>query len=303
MAMRPVERLLLPLAAVLLAPLVSAAPTTLAQMLESAPPSAWRATDPKHTLYMDLASGRVVIELAPRFAPQHARNIESLAREHYFDGLHIVRVQDNYVVQWGDAEHRHPSPDSVRPAPPEFERSWSEDMRFTPLPDGDVYAPQVGFSDGLPVAGDRKTRRIWLAHCYGMVGVGRDDAPTSGSGAELYVVIGHAPRHLDRNVALVGRVLKGIERLSSLPRGTAAMGFLDPPSSGVMIQRVRVEADVPEGEREHLEVLRTGTPTFESLVESRRNRRESWYLHPAGRIELCNVPIPVREVSGALTTP
>lgn len=298
-----VERLLLPLATVLLAPPSSAAPTTLAQVLQSAPASAWRAPDPQHTLYMDLASGRVVIELASRFAPQHVRNIEHLAREHYFDGLHIIRVQDNYVVQWGDAEHRPPSPDAVRPAPPEFERAWSPDLPFTPLPDGDVYAPQVGFSDGLPVAGDRKTGRIWLAHCYGMVGVGRDDAPTSGSGSELYVIIGHAPRHLDRNVALVGRVLKGIERLSSLPRGTAAMGFLDPPSSGVMIQRVRVQADVPAGEREHLEVLRTDTPAFESLVESRRNRRESWYVHPAGHIELCNVPIPVREASGALTAP
>jgi len=303
MAKHPLGYLLLSLAMALLANPLSAAPATLAQVLEGAPPTAWRAPDPRHTLYLDMVSGRVVIELAPRFAPRHVRNIEHLARERYFDGLHIIRVQDNYVVQWGDAEHRHPSPDAVRPAPPEFERTWSEDMPFTPLPDGDVYAPQVGFTDGLPVAGDRKTRRIWLAHCYGMVGVGRDDAPTSGSGAELYVIIGHAPRHLDRNVALVGRVLKGIERLSSLPRGTAPMGFLDPPSSGAMIQRVRVEADVPVGEREHLEVLRTDTPTFESLVESRRNRRENWYVHPAGRIELCNVPIPVREVSGVLTTP
>lgn len=303
MAMLPAGRLLILLATALLATPLSAAPATLAQMLKDAPPSAWRAPDPRHTLYMDLASGRVVIELATRFAPQHVRNIEQLVREHYFDGLHIIRVQDNYVVQWGDSEQRHPSADAARPAPPEFERTWSPDVPFTPLPDGDVYAPQVGFSDGLPVAGDRKIQQIWLAHCYGMVGVGRDDAPTSGSGAELYVIIGHAPRHLDRNVALVGRVLKGIERLSSLPRGTSAMGFLEPPSSGMRIQRIRLEVDVPANEREHLEVLRTDTPTFEKLVESRRNRRESWYVHPAGRIELCNVPIPVREPSGALTTP
>ena len=58
-----------------------------------------------------------------------------------------------------------------------------------------------------------------------MVGVGRDLDVRSGSGAELYVVIGHAPRHLDRNVALVGRVVKGMELLSGLPRGGAEMGF------------------------------------------------------------------------------
>jgi len=54
-------------------------------------------------------------------------------------------------------------------------------------------------------------------------------------------------------------------------------------------------SDVPPSERMHLEVLRTDTPTFEALVESRRNRSDAWYLYKAGKIDICNVPLPVRE--------
>jgi len=127
-----------------------------------------------------------------------------------------------------------------------------------------------------------------------MVGAGRDVASDSGNGSELYVVIGHAPRHLDRNIALVGRVVQGMEWLSALPRGTGALGFYEKPEQRLAIRSVRLASDVPEAERSNLQVLRTDTPTFTALVESRRNRSDEWYKRPAGHIELCNVPIPVR---------
>jgi peptidylprolyl isomerase len=57
---------------------------------------------------------------------------------------------------------------------------------------------------------------------------------------------------------------------------------------------VRLAADVPEAERSHLEIMRTDTRTFADLVESRRNRRDEWYKVPAGRIDVCNVPLVVR---------
>lgn len=105
---------------------------------------------------------------------------------------------------------------------------------------------------------------------------------------------GNAPRHLDRNVTLVGRVVKGIELLSSLPRGTLAMGYYASPEERAPIKSIRVAADVTASERSNLEIMRTDTPTFAALVESRRNRREEWFKVQAGHIELCNVPISVR---------
>jgi len=277
----------------------AAKPPTTQQILEASQPSDWRSLDPDNTLYLELAAGRVVIELAPTYAPLHAANIKTMVRAHYFDGLAILRVQDNFVTQWGDPDADKPDKaralgKASKTLAPEFERAIDRNLPFTRLPDGDVYAPEVGFSSGMPAARDSKTGKTWLAHCYGMVGAGRDVGEETGSGAELYVVIGQAPRQLDRNIAVVGRVVQGMELLADLPRGTAALGFYDKPEQRLPIKSVRMAADTAVGERTSLEVLRTDTPTFASLVESRRNRRDDWYKVPAGKIDLCNVPIPVR---------
>ncbi|HEX3846908.1 MAG TPA: peptidylprolyl isomerase [Steroidobacteraceae bacterium] len=268
---------------------------TMAEVLAAAPPSDWRAVDPANTLYVELPTGRVVIELDPRFAPLHIANIKKLARAHYFDSLGVIRVQDDYVSQWGDPTSRHPLPPDLPKVAPEFDRPLTADVPFTRLPDGDVYAPEVGFTDGFPAARAPALHRTWLAHCYGMVGIGRDVDAESGSGAEMYVVIGHAPRHLDRNVTLVGRVLKGVELLSALPRGTKTMGFYADDQRPLPLRAVRVASDVPAAERTPMEVLRTDTASFAAVIESRRNRPEDWFKVPAGKIDLCNVPLPVRE--------
>jgi cyclophilin family peptidyl-prolyl cis-trans isomerase len=269
-------------------------PKTMADVLAASTPSDWRPLDPESTLYLELAIGRIVIELAPLFAPQHAANIKALVREHYFDGLAIVRVQDNYVVQWADPDSNRPIRTAKRTLPAEFTIPLRSDIHFTRLPDADGYAPQVGFSGGFYSARDPKAGTAWLAHCYGMVGAGRDNDIDSGGGTELYVVIGNAPRHLDRNITLVGRVVQGIELLSSLPRGTAQLGYYEKPEQRVPIKSMQVAADVPEPQRSALEVIRTDTQTFKDLVEARRNRRDDWYKIPAGYVELCNVPIVVR---------
>jgi peptidylprolyl isomerase len=269
---------------------------SMAQVLTASQPADWRTPDPENTLYLELPAGRVVIELAPAFAPLHVRNIKRLARAGYFDGLVVMREQDNYVAQWGDPDNRHPIPEGIGRTAPEFDAPLPPHMPFTKLPDGDVYAPEVGFSAGFPVARSKALHRMWLAHCYGMVGVGRDLDVETGSGTELYAVIGHAPRHLDRNVALVGRVLKGMELLSGLPRGSGDLGFYLPTEPALPIQSIRVAADVPAAQRSNLEVLRTDTAAFAALIESRRNRPEEFFKVPAGRIELCNVPLAVREM-------
>jgi peptidylprolyl isomerase len=271
----------------------TAKPKTMTEVLAASKPSDWRELDPQRTLYLELNSGRVIIELAPQFAPTHVANVIALVREGYFDGLAVMRSQDNYVVQWGDADGKRQIKTAKRTLPAEFERS-SKDLPFTMLPDQDTYAPEVGFSEGFPAARDPALGRAWPVHCYGMVGAGRDEDVDSGGGTELYAVTGHSPRHLDRNVTLLGRVVKGMDLLSSLPRGTAELGFYEKPEQRVPIRTVRMAVDVPEAERTRLSVLRTDTQTFMDLVESRRNRRDPWFKVPAGRIEICNVPIPVR---------
>ena len=267
----------------------------MADVLKASQPSDWRPLDPDNTVYLELPAGRVVIELAPHYAPNHVANIKALAREHYFDGLAILRSQDNYVVQWGDPDEKRPVVNAKVRLAEEFAAPIRKDLVFDRLPDRDTYAPQVGFSQGFPVARDPAEGRTWLAHCYGMVGAGRDNASDSGGGTELYVVTGHAPRHLDRNVTLVGRVVQGITLLSTLPRGAAALGFYDKPEQRVPITSLRLAADVPQAERSNLEVLRTDTKTFRAAVDGLRFRGGDWYKYSAGHVELCNVPVTVRQ--------
>jgi peptidylprolyl isomerase len=274
----------------------------MAEVLAASSPADWRALDPENTLYLELASGRVVIELAPAFAPRHVANVKALARERYYDGLAIVRVQDNYVAQWADPDAEKPEiarkiQHAHKTLPAEFDRALDPKLPFMLLPDGDVYAPEVGFSAGFPVARDPHTGKMWLVHCYGMVGAGRDNAPDSGGGTELYAVIGHAPRHLDRNVTLLGRVVQGMELLSALPRGAGTMGFYEKPEQRVPIKSMRVAADLPEEERSHLETMRTDTASFRNLIESRRNRHEDWFQVQAGHVEIGNVPVPARSTN------
>jgi len=268
-------------------------PLVTADVLAASKPSDWRPLDPQNTLYLELATGRVVIELAPEFAPNYVANVLALSRGKYFDGLPIERSQDNYVVQWGDRAGKKPVGTAHRTVAAEFERPL-RGLALTRLPDPDTYAPEVGFVEDFPVGADPGTGRAWLVHCYGMVGAGRDNDVDSGAGTELYAVIGQAPRHLDRNVTLLGRVVSGMELLSVMPRGSGPLGRYERPQQYVPLTSLRVAADVPAAQRTNLEVLRTDTPTFLAYLEARRNRHEEWFKVPAGRVEVCNVPVPVR---------
>ncbi len=270
---------------------------SLADVIAASKNTEWRALDPDNTLYMELPGGRVVIELAPAFAPNHVANVKALVREHYFDGLSMLRSQDNYVAQWGDPDEKNPRPIKTAKATlkEEFTVPINNDTAFVRMPDRDGYAPQVGHSNGFPSAHDPQHGRAWLTHCYGMLGAGRGDDADSGSGTDLYVVTGHAPRQLDRNVTLFGRVVAGMPLLSTLPRGAAPMGFYDKPEQYVKIASIKLAADVPEAERSKLEVMRSDSTSYKAAVEAQRNRGGPWTKVAAGYIELCNAPIPVRE--------
>ncbi|HEY8329457.1 MAG TPA: peptidylprolyl isomerase [Rhodanobacter sp.] len=280
---------------------------TAKEILAKSTPAEWRTPDPQNLLFMQLPNGRVVIELAPDFTPLHAANIRTLVRGHYFDGLAIIRVQDNFVTQWGDPnDDENGDKNNIRSLgkasktpPPEFTRAIDLKLPWTALPDGDVYAPEVGFSEGFPVARDPASGQQWLAHCYGMVGVARDVAPETGSGSSLYAVIGQAPRRLDRNLAVAGRVLEGMPLLSGLPRGAEPMGFYTKPEQRITIESVKLAADIPAKQRPAIEVLRTDSASFAALVEAKRNGRNAFYAKPAGKVDLCSIDVPVREAKPA----
>ncbi len=261
----------------------------------------WVAIAPSDILVMDLAPDskgkprRVVIQLMPApFSQGWVSNIRKLAAAHWWDGTSINRVQDNYVVQWGDATEKRALPNglAVVEAKEYVTPDWPNKNRIFARADRtpDAYARAHVFYSGWPLAQGREG--LWPTHCYGMVGVGRNLSPDTGTGAELYTVIGHAPRHLDRNIALVGRVIEGIEHMSSLPRGTGALGFYEKEEERVPILSVRLgneTKDVPS-----FEYLATDSDSFAAYADARANRRDAFFNVPAGGADICNIPVPIR---------
>jgi cyclophilin family peptidyl-prolyl cis-trans isomerase len=275
---------------------------------------------------------RVVVQLMPApFSQSWIGNIRKLAAAHWWDGTSVNRVQDNYVAQWGDATEKKALPAGLAVVPESdyvAQRQWrpisdpvvhayepsprvalaSDDPAVGPIrPETrsrvEGYAVGTGFVDGWAVAGSVGTAHhtgsqpIWPVHCYGMVGVGRNMSPDTGSGAELYAVIGHAPRHLDRNIALVGRVISGIEYLSSLPRGTEALGFYKDEAERTPITSIRIAGDLPAAEQPKFEYLSTESDSFARYADARANRRDPFFITPAGGADICNIPVPVRQIA------
>ncbi|MES2782836.1 MAG: peptidylprolyl isomerase [Pseudomonadota bacterium] len=282
------------------------------EIVSAAKADEWVAIAPSDLLVMDLAPDskgqprRVVIQLIPApFSQGWVGNIRKLAAAHWWDGTSINRVQDNYVVQWGDASEKKALPKDLAVVP---ESGYVTKSAEVMIVDGqssglmrspnmsvlkeDAYAAETGFASGFPVGGRWQSRELWPTHCYAMVGVGRNLSPDTGTGAELYTVIGHAPRHLDRNIALVGRVIEGIEHMSSLPRGTGALGFYEKEEERVPILSVRLgneAADVPS-----FEYLSTDSGSFTAYADARANRRDPFFNVPAGGADICNIPVPIR---------
>jgi peptidylprolyl isomerase len=268
------------------------------EAVSQAPAEAWRAVEPENLLVIELKEGgRIVVELAPDFAPVHIANVKAFARGGWWNNAAIYRVQDNYVAQWGNGDANVPLPAGVTRTPPaEYDRALAG-LSVRPLGYPDSYAPMVGHVGGWPVAYDPERGRAWLTHCYSMVGVGRDLAPDTGTGGELYAVIGHAPRHLDLNIALIGRVVEGMALLSARPRGTEALGFYKEPSQNIGIARARLASDMPAAERPAFEVLRSDSDAFSRFVTGRANRGGDFFQRPAGGVDVCNALVPVRKKS------
>lgn len=279
------------------------------EIVATAPAGDWRAIPASDLLVMDLAPAatgkprRVVIQLIPApFSQSWVRNIRMLATQHWWDGAGVNRVQDNYVAQWGGSTAKRPLPASLTATEQADYTTSLTPADLGPIvavPGHDAYAPETFTWRGWPIAAERGAGGTiaWPVHCYGMVGVGRDMPPDAGNGSELYAVIGHAPRHLDRNIALVGRVIEGIELLSSLPRGTEALGVYATPAEHVPIVSVRLASELPAAEQPRFEYLATESASFARYADARANRRDGFFVRAAGGADICNVPTPIRRVS------
>lgn len=290
---------------------VMTATTAIAQskqeILANASAKEWQPIPQDNLLYMtildkDNNSQTVIIELAANFAPKTTAQIRTFAKQHLWDDTSIYRSHDNYVVQFGifdkDDNQTKPYPLGTNThLTPEHTKN-AKGLPFVALPDKEPYSDKVGFSGNFPVA--IKGGRAFIPHCYGMVGVSRGMPSDDYTASDLYVITGQPARHLDRQITVAGRVIEGIEHLSTLKRGVDdEMGFYTDPSDHTAITAIRLGSQLPKDEQRIFEALDTKGKTFAKLIDRKRNRKlskDDWFIEKfVPYLDVCYITPEIRK--------
>ncbi len=266
--------------------------------------SGWRTLDPANTVYLELPDGEVVIELNPAFAPQTVAQFKDLVSEGFYDGLTFYRVIDGFVAQGGDQSDVTDKPRAAPNLPAEFERDWSEELPWTSVQQPDLFAPETGFIDGFAAARDIRQGKVWLAHCPGAIAMARNNEPDTGS-TDFYIVIGQAPRYLDRNLTVFGRVVDGMEVVQRIIRGEPeANGMIPEGAPQTEIRDAALGSDLPAAGHTPLQVQDTNHATFQAVLQSRRVRGLPFFHHkPPEVLDVCQVPAATRPAPVAAAAP
>jgi len=257
--------------------------------------SSWQLLPQDNLLYLDTDQGRVVILLAPQFAPEHVKRVKELVKSGFYDGVTFYRVIEGFVAQFGVPEHEWGSRAKLTPMKAEF--SW-------PVRNGDPYllvqrpdllAEETGFNQGFAVA--REQNQEWLAHCPGVVNMARANEPDTGV-ADIAIMMGQAPRHLDKNMSAFGKVVWGQFALNRIRRGEATEGgVIGSAAARTVIKQARLGTDLAPDRQLQLEWLSTTSSEFSQSIAERRSRTHVFYQHKGnGNMDVCYPQVPVRLV-------
>jgi len=276
-----------------------------------AEPSAadWRDVSPDNLVLIETKYGTVAVELVPDFAPNHVARMRKLLKAHFYDGLTFYRVIDGFVAQGGADQDTSATADA--PVNPEILKKWPQMKAefdttlpkrdvFTPLGNPDLVAPEAGYVNGFATGRDPKDDKAWLIQCPGVFAFARDNDNDTAT-TEFYIVIGEAPRRLDRNLTAFGRVLSGMQYLQKLNRGNPDVdsGVIADVAQRDPIVHMTLASDLPAKDRPHYQVMRTDSEAFANLLASKRKPAPEFYHRPGGfpNLDICGVSAPVRTVT------
>ncbi len=249
----------------------------------------WRKLDLDSLVYMELDEGTVVFELNPAFAPKTVKQFKRLVEEDFYRGLSFYRVIDGFVAQGGDeSDISEPNPEPALPA--EFQREWDDELPWTRVEKKDMFKAETGFIHGFAAA--RTKSHVWLTHCPGVLAMARNDEPDSGS-TDFYIVIGQAPRYLDRNLTIFGRVVHGMDVVQRIRRGrTDENGVIFKDTERTRILKMQLAGKRDAGDQKPIYVMDTNSTAFDALVAARRNRTDGFFHRkPPKVLDVCQVPV------------
>lgn len=257
--------------------------------------TSWQPLPQDNLLYLDTDQGRIVILLAPQFAPEHVKRVKELVKNRFYDGVTFYRVIEGFVAQFGVPEHEWGSRAKLTPMKAEF--SWpvrgADPYLLVQRPD--LLAEETGFNQGFTVA--REQNQEWLVHCPGVVNMARANEPDTGV-ADIAIMMGQAPRHLDKNMSAFGKVIWGHYAVNRVRRGEAADGgVIGSAAARTVIKQARLGSELASDKQVQLEMLSTNSSEFSQSLAERRSRSHVFYQHKGnGNMDVCYPQVPVREV-------
>lgn len=269
-----------------------------AEVADAAENKHWYTPAQQDLIYLQTQSGEVVIMLSDAVAPVHKARFYDLVNAGFYNGKNFYRVIDGFVAQGGSNQEKQDF-ELATPLPAEFMTDEISEGFITVEQDA-VHAPQTGFINGMPAGADAKANQQWLLHCPGALAFARNSEKDTAT-TEFYIVIGQAPRHLDKNMSVVGRVLDGMAHLQRLPRGERDTGgvIASPGSASVILSAISGDNMAPRDKRK-FRVQRASHPDYQRKVALSRTLDNPFYhdtsLTPR-IIDVCYYQTEVQEIT------
>ena len=151
-------------------------------------------------MILKLKDGDVEIKLFPEAAPNHVERIKKLANNGSYDNVVFHRVIDGFMAQTGDVQ---------------FGNSSSSNFDLNLAGTGGSNLPDLNaeFND--------------IPHEKGTLSMARSSDPNSAN-SQFFICLDNAP-HLDRNYTVFGKVIKGMEFVENIKRGSGPNGSVSDP--------------------------------------------------------------------------
>jgi len=149
-----------------------------------------------NALVIEVAHGRIVIEMFPDVAPKHVERIKTLVRQGFYDNTPFHRVIEGFMAQGGD-----------------------------PTGTG------TGGSDLPDLEAEFTTQRKFLR---GTCGMARTSNPNSAN-SQFFIMFAPAP-HLDGQYTIWGQVTEGIDVVDKIKRGAGGGGSVRDPDRIIKVQ-------------------------------------------------------------------
>lgn len=238
----------------------------------SASPDAWRAVDPENLVVIDTSKGKILIELMPSAAPNHVAQFKAYVRAGLYNNTPFHRVIKGFMAQGGDVGQVHGA-DKMMPQL-EAEFTFRRDPNETAMdPVGYADAAVAGFHQGFPLESVAQFMsemsvdgrvESWMPHCAGVLSSARTDDPNSANAQ--FFLISDQGRHLDKQYTAKGRVLSGMDVVTSIKLGPKPDGY--PISNPDVVTKASMAADLDATSRPTVYVERTNTPEWAARLEA-----------------------------------